>query len=41
LWEGDEVEAYEAVNAQASSEDKETPAFVKSILEQEIARRKK
>jgi len=41
LWEGDEVKVYENLKAQAIGAGKEIPAFVKSILEKELARRKK
>lgn len=38
LWEGDDVEVYEALRKKASSMAKEVPEFVKDIIEREIKR---
>lgn len=40
LWEGDEVAVYETLKAQAINLDQEIPAFIKSIIDHELARRK-
>ena len=38
LWEGDDVEVYEALKQRAISLEKEIPEFVKEIIEREIER---
>lgn len=38
LWEGDDVEIYEALKQRAISLEKEIPEFVKEIIEREIGR---
>lgn len=40
VWQGDEIEAYEKLQARASSLDKEIPSFVKEIIEKEVNRRR-
>jgi hypothetical protein len=39
VWQGDEIAIYEQLKAEASSLEKEIPAFVKEILEKEIRRK--
>jgi pilus assembly protein TadC len=36
LWEGDDIETYEALKQRASDLEKEIPEFVKEIIEREI-----
>ena len=39
VWQGDEIEIYEKLQARVRSLDKEIPSFVKEIIEKEINRR--
>lgn len=40
VWQGDEIETYEKLQARAHSLDKEIPSFVKEIIEKEVNRRR-
>lgn len=39
IWQGDEINLYEKLKAEAHTLDKEIPLFVKEILEREMRKR--
>ena len=40
VWQGDEIDIYEKLKAEAHSLEKEIPLFVKEIFEKEIRRKR-
>ncbi len=40
IWQGEEIEIYEKIKAEATSLEKEIPSFVKEILEREMRRKR-
>lgn len=40
IWQGEEIEIYEKIKAEATSLEKEIPLFVKEILEREMRRKR-
>lgn len=40
IWQGEEIETYEKLKAEAQALEKEIPSFVKEIIEREVRRKR-